>query len=641
MWPGRPDQPHVVETNEGRRPTWLDRSRASPRAPTVRDAWAVHGDGPFRGGAEVDAMVLAPSSVELADRRERFLSGGDVAVDVRPEILTSWRRCLLSGVDPVVGSAPFDGAVAGLGGRLVTHGVPVLAAFADHLAETDVSLALTDAGGRMLWRWVSERHLRAKMDDLSVTTGFRFAEDCVGTNGIGTALELRRPVQVNGYEHFAEALDVFCCTAAPVRDAVGGQLLGAVNLTCPVQDGSELMLPMIGQLARQIESAVVDEATPVERLLLQAFVTARRHTRRPVFAVNADVLIADRAATDLLAEMDRDQLWDRVRRGLGASAPVPLVADDTGATVHGRCLPVGDPREPAGAVVTVEPAPGSRRAPRPARPGVPGLPGLSGCSPWWHRVVAATRAVAAETSPVLVHGEPGVGKAALVAALARLDGRELLAVECAAEATEGPGGWVERVARALHGPDRLVLLRHVEALSDRACHLLGPLLDRARAGGPRVAATCTATNAGIPPLPRALVDRLVGRRIEIPPLRLRPEDVRAVVLDATRASPVQVRRDAMRALERHAWPGNTRELVSLLRGLVDEDAPGTVTPDDLPAEVRRSAVRRRLSLAEAAERDLLVRTLDQCGENRSMAARTLGLSRSTLYRRLRAYDLRG
>lgn len=580
-------------------------------------------------------MVLAASSVELAHRRERFLSGGDVAVDVRSEILTSWRRCLLSGVDPAVGVAPFDGLVAG--GRLVEHGVPVLSAFADHLAETNVSLALTDAGGRMLWRWVSERHLRAQMDDLSVAAGFRFAEDCVGTNGIGTALELRRPVQVNGYEHFVEALDVFCCTAAPVRDVVGGHLLGAVNLTCPVQDGTELMLPMIGQLARQIESAVVDVATPAERLLLQAFVTARRHTRRPVFAVNADVLIADRAATDLLAEMDRDQLWDRVRRGLTVSAPVPLVADDTGTTVHGRCLPVGASREPTGAVVTVEPPPASRRAPRPAGWG---LPGLSGCSPGWQRVVAATRAAATDAGPVLVHGEPGVGKAALVAALARLDGRELLAVECAAEAAEGAAGWTERVARALDG-GRLVLLRHVESLSDRACHLLGPLLDRARAGGSRVAATCTATNAGIPPLPRALVDRLGGRRIEIPPLRLRPEDVRAIVLDTTRAGPVQVRMDALRALERHAWPGNTRELVALLDGLVDEGARVTVTPDDLPAEVRRGRVRRRLSLAEAAERDLLVRTLDQCGENRSMAARALGLSRSTLYRRLRAYDLRG
>jgi transcriptional regulator with PAS, ATPase and Fis domain len=152
---------------------------------------------------------------------------------------------------------------------------------------------------------------------------------------------------------------------------------------------------------------------------------------------------------------------------------------------------------------------------------------------------------------------------------------------------------------------------------------------------------------------RDLLYRLDVIRIEIPPLRERPEDISLLVEHYWEQKKREVgrvailSREAMRALEGYAWPGNVRELRNLLERLIVTVAKPLIDPQDLPACIiqRQSGVPPSFpsfhlqTISADAERRTLERALRQAKGNRSKAARLVGLSRATLYRKLKQYRL--
>ncbi|MEM9192578.1 MAG: sigma 54-interacting transcriptional regulator, partial [Myxococcota bacterium] len=142
---------------------------------------------------------------------------------------------------------------------------------------------------------------------------------------------------------------------------------------------------------------------------------------------------------------------------------------------------------------------------------------------------------------------------------------------------------------------------------------------------------------------RDLYFRLLGARIELPPLRDRLEDLPLLIDAALRRISrepgmrrVSLSRGAMRALSNHSWPGNVRELEQALRRAVlvsDSDTLDAGHFDNvMPKETRRGALRR-------FDRQLVAQALRDAKGNRSEAARQLGISRMTLYRWLDRYEL--
>lgn len=86
-------------------------------------------------------------------------------------------------------------------------------------------------------------------------------------------------------------------------------------------------------------------------------------------------------------------------------------------------------------------------------------------------------------------------------------------------------------------------------------------------------------------------------------------------------------------------PGETSELVNTLTALVHEVPATVIQRRHLPAHLRQ--VRRSLNPLERAERDAIVNALEATGGNKSEASATLGIGRTTLYRRLRQLGLDG
>ena len=135
-----------------------------------------------------------------------------------------------------------------------------------------------------------------------------------------------------------------------------------------------------------------------------------------------------------------------------------------------------------------------------------------------------------------------------------------------------------------------------------------------------------------------------GRRIALPPLRRRGTEIAALgqqFLDAQEGDPV-LGADAADALVAQQWPGNLTELsVVVARAAAAARARGarTVTVVDLPSGYRGSTRATRLRGMEQAERQAIEAALTAAGGNKSRAAEALGISRTTLYARIRALGI--
>jgi DNA-binding NtrC family response regulator len=146
-----------------------------------------------------------------------------------------------------------------------------------------------------------------------------------------------------------------------------------------------------------------------------------------------------------------------------------------------------------------------------------------------------------------------------------------------------------------------------------------------------------------------LLLRLAAFPIEIPPLRLRGNDIielahHFVAKLAPRRGRADFTQEAVRALGRYGWPGNVRELENCVQAALVAAGEGAIDVVHLPSRVQNNEAptdhaREHVVDLEAVERRHIERVLKEVGGNRSEAARRLGMNRVTLYRKLKRYQL--
>lgn len=136
--------------------------------------------------------------------------------------------------------------------------------------------------------------------------------------------------------------------------------------------------------------------------------------------------------------------------------------------------------------------------------------------------------------------------------------------------------------------------------------------------------------------------RLGQVQIAVPPLRERPDDIEPLAhffLERAGAG-LRLSPPAAAALRDHHWPGNVRELRNCMMRAAAMAGAGVVQPEHLgllAASAARAPAARQGTL-ENLERELIGATLAQTGGHQQRAAALLGISRRTLYRKLRAYE---
>jgi len=304
---------------------------------------------------------------------------------------------------------------------------------------------------------------------------------------------------------------------------------------------------------------------------------------------------------------------------------------------------------------------------------------LVGNSQPMQRVKEIIAKVAATDSPVLIEGESGTGKELVAAAIHRLSPRAkgpFIPVNCSAI----PEDLIEseffgHVRGAFSGAvsDSLGLFRganegtiFLDEIAELSPGLQVKLLrvlqemqvrpvgsTKAYAVDVRVIA---ATNRDLDrtvaegTLRQDLYYRLNVVRISLPPLRTRREDIAAIVNHFVRRFNRRFRRDvrgmtpeALETLNRYDFPGNVRELENLIERAYAMGARDQITLGDLPSLTAGSAAPAVGSgaipqLADV-EKELILRALSFYKDDKEAAAQALGISRRTIYRRLKEYGM--
>ncbi len=306
-------------------------------------------------------------------------------------------------------------------------------------------------------------------------------------------------------------------------------------------------------------------------------------------------------------------------------------------------------------------------------------PGLAGTrSKSFQQVLDLASRVARFDTPVLVTGESGVGKeviARFVHANSRRSRGPFVAVNCSAlpetlleselfghksgaftGAVRDRAGLFEEAQAGtifldeigdISPPVQIMLLR---VLQEKKVRRVGE--NRLRPADARVIA---ATNRNLDASVAAgqfrkdLLYRIRVVEIRVPPLRERREDILPLArhfgeqLKARLGLPQFVLDSTcLDALQAHDWPGNVRELENALERAAILSEDGRIRPEYLPTAIagprRRAAGVEGDRTLEAVERDHIESVLEQCGGNRSQAARILGISPTTLWRKLQAWS---
>lgn len=614
----------------------------------------------------MQSRVTTPRTL-LAARRQAF---GPGVAEPPPPILRSWERCAALGLDfgqrprvePLTAAemrAAFDRSEA-----LRQSCRPEIEALHAEAQATGSLVILTDADGLILDTLGSDS-FAGRAAQVALRPGVPWSESLTGTNAIGTALIERRPVEVRGAEHYFEPHRILSCAAMPILGA-DGTVLGVLDLTGPAAIHQGHALGLVGLAVAAIEHRLLESVPPgCEVLRLHRDPGLLGTPREGVLVFEGRRLVgANRHGLAFLGLSWGDIGAEQAGFHGAAAAPGLLaLRDATGAPLYGRLQGVPAParRRPTGE--TVRP---TAEAPNPEGPILD-----SGTEKLLARAVRLIDA----GIPVVVEGETGTGKEVFAraahAACARAH-KPFVAVNCAAlpetliEAElfgYEPGAFT---GAARHGAKGLLRqadggLLLLDEIGDMPLSLQSRLLRALQerevlpVGGTRPVpvdfALICATHRDLSRMVEEgafradLFYRIAPYRVRLVPLRDRPDRLALVrALWARSEGParnVALSPSCEAALAEAEWPGNLRQLAACLKALAVlaeagevlgvEDLPEGVARPPAPAPViRREPEAGRL---ESIAQDAMRTALAAHGGNVSRAARSLGISRSTLYRR--------
>jgi transcriptional regulator of acetoin/glycerol metabolism len=581
----------------------------------------------------------------LARTRERFLTAEPVEPNaVRDTILASWWRSRRWNVaaDHIDLSYVRD---PDLDTPLTRSALPVLRNLREHLDGQPISIILTDPSGVVLTRMVADHDLERHLDTVHLAPGFSYAEEFVGTNGIGTALEGGRPMHVFGHEHYAENLEDLACAGVPIHHPISGKTVGAVDLTCWRKDAGPLLITLAKTTADQIKQALLTDSGVREYQLLQEFLRACRRTAGIVLALNNDVVMMNEYAREVLDPGDQSVLLGQAAEALATRHNSPVEVDlPTGARARMHLRRVVGDGSLTGGVVHVKLIDLNIRHQivETSAPARVLLPGLVGSGPLWLRACHRVDALYEAGEWLAVEGEPGVGKLAVLRAVhQRRNPAGRFHVLDAADG--GEHDWLARAHRELIDSTGTVVIRHVDRLDSRRLQGLAAELKEARAAGrPRSTWVAVTLSQRADRTRLAEVLRFLPSTVGLPPLRHHVDDLHELVpFFLAKLSPdgrLTCSPEAMHMLVRANWPGNTEQIWQVLKRIVQQRRTGTIHPEDLPPECR-TVSRRLLSPLESMERDAIVQSLLDSGGNKVKAAESLGMSRATIYRKIHEYGI--
>ena len=633
-------------------------------------------------------------------RIESVLESTSQIVD--PVIAASWRRCLGHGIDPgdrrrhAIFEHPTVREKRERIGALFTVARHEMKALHRQIAQSGYTILLSDADGLVLER-VADAALDPLLDQAGLLPGAHWGEGYEGTNGIGTCISERRSVTVHRAEHFRFEHASLTCSAAPIRDVDGSVLAILDASTVNAKEGPDIQShtrALVDLSARVIENGHF-------RRRFQDHWLLRFHPRAELIGFTQEGILAlddagiirgcnesalaylgresrlgiVGAALETLFHCTLDQLVEHASQG-ALIRPFELRPGGDAVVFHGYLAMSARPIKQINKAQTRTGKPSRQAGPPPH----PTLSQIAGHDPAMKRNIAQARKIADLDIPVMLLGETGTGKEVFARALhaeGHRAARPFVAVNCAALPENlleselfgyAPGAFTGAARKGFKGR---ILEAHggtlfLDEIGDMPLaaqsRLLRVLEERrvtplGREGALEVdLRVICATHQDLRRKSEAnefrtdLYYRLNGICLTLPALRERTDRPwlldRLLAAEAEQGMTPVLTEGARKALIDHDWPGNIREMRNAVRMAAALCEENRIQLDDLPQEITRPAqslagpddIKGPNQLHEA-ERQALIDILDRNHWHMINTAKALGISRNTLYRKMKRHGL--
>lgn len=154
---------------------------------------------------------------------------------VRCEILNSWNRCQLLGINPEQKQArtaltTFELEELLSESNLYHAAKPLIDNIYDKLIGTGYLITLNDENGKMIYL-KGEPDIMRKMEKVNFSPGMDWSEKAAGTNAIGTSIVSQKPIQVFSAEHYCEGFHPMTCSSSPIFHPYTKNVIGAIDFT--------------------------------------------------------------------------------------------------------------------------------------------------------------------------------------------------------------------------------------------------------------------------------------------------------------------------------------------------------------------------------------------------------------------------
>ena len=629
----------------------------------------------------------------MLELREAFKQYAHIDTSlVRPFILESWKRCRLSSThrkEEVPVSAEELNAALRRNRELLESSVPIMEKLFSSISAAHSVIGLADNSGLIL-------HIVGHEEDINALSVFQkglyATEEHSGTNGIGTGLIERRPIEIIGAEHYYGNATDWCCCSAPIFNE--NDLVGILNISISAQNHHHHTIGLVEAAAYAVSEQIR------LRLLLKEQNAMLEFLDEGVLILDSEDRIRamnNKARTMLGLGTPSGQnnssgmsIHDLIppSEGLSSMLSARHRINDREVSLH---LPHGlfqyavsyAPIQDGGAIITLRSVKRMREyATRMMSSGAAySFENIVGESTAIREVVRLARRASQSDITTLILGESGTGKELFAQSIHNASSRRngpFVVVNCGAiprtlleSELFGYEDGAFTGARKQGKPGKFeladggtVFLDEIGELPlDAQASLLRLLQENevVRVGGTtakhidiRVVA---ATNRNLEEAVRQqtfrndLYYRLNVLSITIPPLRDRKTDIRLLsnfflekFSRALGRPDARFTEEVLEALSLYHWPGNVRELENVIERTINISTSPVIQISDLPAHILQSRENEttspilclpRSNLLKSQEMETIMEVLRQTQGNMRLAAHELGIARCVLYRKVK------
>jgi transcriptional regulator of acetoin/glycerol metabolism len=627
----------------------------------------------------------------LRQARQHLMTYGvTVPGTITERLARSWQRSMAAGLQPMGRLTTADHSSSSelrqslaRNHDLLAHSRPVMEYLFDQVRHSQSVVILADNRGTLM-HTLGDPHFVSKAERVSLSAGASWREEHRGTNAIGTAIAEENPVEIHGAEHFLERNGFLTCAAAPIMSSCG-HVAGILDISGEQHRGHPMTLGLVSTAARMIENRLLIATSKRHiRLHLHAQTEGIGTVAEGIVVLSDDgwVIGANQQALALLAmsaqaigavqlasvlDVQLPDLLMRAKRNRGLA---------TQAYRHDGTSLFAQVQGDWGVV----PVPAPIAVDAKAAPANDALSALDTGDVSWRRAADKVRRVLDKPIPVLIQGESGVGKEYFARALHDASQRArgpFVAINCAAIPENlieaelfgyAPGaftgarreGSLGKLREANGGTlflDEIgdmplaMQTRLLRVLQERTVTPLGGSKTMSVDFALVCATHCKLKEASDNGSFRSdLYYRVNGLTVQLPALRERTDFqalAERLLAGLNPGREVHLAPELLGKLCAYRWPGNLRQFASVLRtasAMLDADET-TIDFQHLPDDMAEDLVGMPLADVRGPERpepqnlqelsrNAVRQVLEASRGNISLAARTLGISRQTLYRKI-------